>query len=147
MRTAGDLFTLKTKGPLKIFIDGASSGNPGPAGAGIVILDAQNRLVLQEAVPLGKATNNQAEYLALLLALRHLVALGNPKAVVYTDSELLYNQLTGRYRVRADHLRSLHLLARAYLQTLKVPVEWVARERNQQADRLARKAVQQQRRS
>jgi len=147
VRTAGDLFTLKTKGPLKIFIDGASSGNPGPAGAGIVILDAQNRLVLQEAVPLGKATNNQAEYLALLLALRHLVALGNPKAVVYTDSELLYNQLTGRYRVRADHLRSLHLLARAYLQTLKVPVEWVARERNQQADRLARKAVQQQRRS
>ncbi len=126
---------------MAIHIDGASSGNPGPAGAGILIRDARGRLLRQEALPLGTATNNQAEYLALLLALRHLVALGNPRAVLYTDSELLYNQLTGRYRVRAENLRPLHLLATAYLKTLKVEVRWVPREENREADRLARAAL------
>ncbi len=136
---------LKTKGPVRIFIDGASSGNPGPGGAGIVILDAQGRVLVQESLPLGPVTNNQAEYLALLLALRHLVALGGPRATVFTDSELLYNQLTGRYRVRAENLRILHLLAVAYLQTLPVNLRWVPREENRVADRLARAAARKRR--
>ncbi len=135
----------KTEGPVHIFVDGASSGNPGPAGAGILILDSRGKVLVQESVPLGVTTNNQAEYLALLLALRHLVALGGPRATVFTDSELLYNQLTGRYRVRAENLRLLHLLAVAYLRTLAVEIRWVAREENRVADRLARAAARKRR--
>ncbi len=128
---------------LKIYIDGASKGNPGEAGAGILITDRQGRRLAEFGRYLGPQTNNQAEYWALLLALREAKRLGGQSIQVFTDSELLERQVRGLYRVKAMNLKGLH---RAVLKDLggfrSFQIESVPREENQEADRLANQAIQ-----
>ena len=87
-------------GTLHIHIDGAARGNPGPAGAGVVLIGPDGRAVERLHRFLGEATNNVAEYQALLLALDRARALGYADLSVCSDSELLVRQLQGRYRVK-----------------------------------------------
>jgi ribonuclease HI len=126
-----------------VHIDGASSGNPGPAAAGVVILSADDGTVVhEEGYYLGTATNNVAEYYAFLIALEELLALRAESAVVYTDSELLARQTSGEYRVKAPGLRFLsHRVKRLCSVLGHVEVKHVPREENSAADALARKAV------
>lgn len=128
---------------LRIYIDGASKGNPGEAGAGILITDRQGRRLVEFGRYLGHQTNNQAEYWALLLGLREAKRLGGKSIQIFTDSELLERQVKGLYRVKALNLRRLH---RAVLRDLEgfrsFQIESVPREQNQEADRLANQALQ-----
>lgn len=127
---------------LKISIDGAARGNPGPAGAGVVIADVKGKTLKELSLYLGETTNNVAEYAALLCALQEAVRLKGRDVTVQTDSELLARQVGGQYRVKDATLRVLHALARQLMDGFdRCTVHHVPRERNRAADRLANRAV------
>lgn len=124
-----------------VHIDGSSLHNPGPAGIGVRLIRA-NGEVTEISHPLGIKTNNQAEYEALLCALRKLAEFGSPSADIFTDSQLLYCQIVGQYRVRNRNLQELHQQARDLLVTLPgVAVRYFSRDENARTDRLARRAA------
>ncbi|HEX8820633.1 MAG TPA: ribonuclease HI family protein, partial [Archangium sp.] len=93
---------------LRLFSDGAARGNPGPAGAGAVLMDPEGRVVARLGKFLGVQTNNYAEYMGLLLGLKHARGLGVKELEVLADSELLIRQLQGRYQVKSATLRPLY---------------------------------------
>lgn len=126
---------------LLVWVDGGSRGNPGEAGCGIVMVwpDGQRE---RHALYLGRATNNVAEYAALLAALERAVALGRLPVEVRSDSELLVRQMTGSYRVRARHLLPLWQRARELASALPgFSIRHVPREENGEADALANEAI------
>jgi len=126
----------------KLFVDGASRNNPGPAGAGLCIYK-NGVLVGEHGFYLGKKTNNQAEYLALLLGIFFLEPLVNAqdKIEIVADSELLVKQLKGLYKVKNEALRSLHLLARQEVIGLNAQLTHTLRHANKEADRMANKGI------
>jgi ribonuclease HI len=129
---------------LKIQIDGAARGNPGPAGAGVVLSDPRGKKLKELAVYLGESTNNVAETCALLLGLQEALRLGSRRVSVLTDSELLARQVTGVYRVKDERLRLLHALIHPLKESFeRFEIRHVPREENKAADRLANKAVTQ----
>ena len=124
-------------------IDGGSRGNPGPAAAGVVIRAQDDGTVLHMAgVYVGRATNNVAEYNGLLEALKRAAALGADEIEILSDSELLVKQMNGEYRVRNAALKPLFEEAnRLWNKFAKVTVRYIPREQNQEADKLANKAM------
>jgi len=143
-RDAADLFRVREEGFWRLNCDGASRGNPGPAGAGIVLADPQGRLRLNTGRYLGETTNNVAEYQALLLGLAEAQRLEVKKLRILADSELMVKQLTGRYRVKSPHLIPLW---REAVNALKKFDAWaiahVPREENHLADAAANRAIDQ----
>jgi ribonuclease HI len=135
--------TLSTDPDLLIVsCDGAARGNPGPAGIGVQITDADGAVVDEIAEGLGETTNNVAEYTAALRGLGRAAELGASRVILRSDSKLLIEQLAGRYRVRAAHLQDLHRAVMGQVVTFReVRFEHVRRERNQEADRLANAGV------
>ena len=130
--------------PWSLYVDGACRGNPGPAGAGAVLLDPEGRIQAQESRSLGLATNNIAEYQGLLLGLAAARARGVRRLAIFSDSQLMVEQLNGRYRVKTPHLLPLWQEARKQLQYFEVyAISHVDRALNREADRLARQAVDQ----
>lgn len=126
------------------FVDGAARGNPGEAGAGVVFKDAEGNVVERHALFLGTATNNMAEYKALILALRRAGELGVTSLQVYSDSELLVNQINGRYRVRVPHLQELCQEAIRLMRAVgRVNVSHIPRGKNAEADEQANIAIDQ----
>jgi ribonuclease HI len=127
---------------LIVSCDGAARGNPGPAGIGVQITDADGRVLAELAEGLGETTNNVAEYTAAIRGLERAAELGASRVVLRSDSKLLIEQLGGNYRVRAAHLQDLH---RAVLDLgvafQELTFEHVPRERNREADRLANAGV------
>jgi ribonuclease HI len=122
----------------KAHVDGAARGNPGPAGVGVVIEDAEGQVVKEIAEPLGRTTNNVAEYTAMIRALEEARALGCSHLAVYTDSELMAHQLNGKYAVKAAHLIPLFQRARLLLRQFDAAsVTHVRRELNKRADALS----------
>lgn len=133
---------MSTARRLVVRSDGAARGNPGPAGAGVVVSDERGRVLARLARYLGKATNNQAEYAALLLALETAAAHHPEHLDVLLDSELVVRQLQGLYRVRSPELRPLYERSRKLLQHFpSVTIRHVPRQENRQADALANKAI------
>ena len=127
---------------LKIHIDGAARGNPGPAGIGVFLSDASNRRAGEISVYLGQATNNVAESIALVVALQEALKRGVDDVSIFTDSELLARQVSGTYRVRDRELQWLHVLIRNLVEGFQTfTIQHVPRTQNKQADRLANKAV------
>lgn len=122
--------------------DGGSRGNPGPAGAGVVIESAAGKLLAKGHKFLGQMTNNQAEYHALILGLQ-AVARYQPLGVqIYLDSELVVHQMTGRYQVKDAGLRPLHQQAKQLAAALpEVSFAAVPRSQNRRADALANEAM------
>jgi ribonuclease HI len=122
--------------------DGAARGNPGPAGAGAVVTDPDGTVLAEVAEGLGETTNNVAEYTAAIRGLEAAQAIGAHEVLLRSDSQLMINQLTGRYRVKTPHLQPLHTrireLARGFA---RVEFEHVPRAQNAHADRLANKGV------
>jgi ribonuclease HI len=122
--------------------DGGSRGNPGPAGYGAVLMDDSGRIVRELSEFIGRATNNEAEYRALIAALRAAHELGAREVVVRADSQLLVRQLNGQYRIRSRNLMPLVLRARRMLEEFPSwKVEHVPREMNSRADTLANEAM------
>lgn len=143
-------------------IDGASRGNPGESGIGIVLRNGDGNTIFSGSGYLGKSTNNEAEYHALLACLKKIKsilmdknrsqpAVGRDhsestfvKVIVYSDSNLLVNQMRGSYKVKEERLKKLFRRAVRLIQTLPVKVEihHIAREQNQDADMLANYGIQ-----
>jgi ribonuclease HI len=129
-------------GRLIVACDGAARGNTGPAGIGVQITDGHGAVLAEIAEGLGETTNNVAEYTAAIEGLRRAHDLGARSVLLRSDSQLLVNQLTGRYRVKSSHLRPLHRQVRALASGFDdVEFEHVRRERNTEADRLANEGV------
>ena len=127
---------------LIVWCDGAARGNPGPAGAGVQITTADGEVVAEIAAGLGETTNNVAEYTAAIRGLERAGELGATDVLLRSDSQLLINQLTGRYRVKSPHLQPLYRRLRELVGAFeRVRFEHVPRERNGEADRLANEGV------
>lgn len=127
---------------LTLYVDGASRGNPGPAALGVLVQDGRGRVVAEVAEYLGETTNNVAEYLALLRALKKAQALGADDLEILTDSDLLVRQVKGSYRVKSPNLIALHQEATAALQEFRRwRIAHIPRRENAAADALANKAL------
>lgn len=128
---------------LTIRTDGGSRGNPGPAGIGVVIENAETQEVIEtHAKFLGKTTNNQAEYKAVILGLERAVILGAKEVEVVADSELLIKQARGEYRVKNPDLQIRFGELKAFERQLpRVSYRHVRREFNKAADALANEAM------
>ncbi len=133
--------TSQTPPLTEIYIDGASSGNPGPSGSGVVVLH-QGKPSVTVSVYLGETTNNVAEYMALLYALQEAQARGIRCVAIRSDSELLVKQFHGEYQVRDQTLRVLRDFARYMARQFQaLTLEHIDRRRNAAADRLATQAI------
>jgi len=131
---------------LRLHVDGASRGNPGEAGFGIHVTDPQGGEVASLFGYLGKATNNVAEYQALLHGLRFALARGASAVDVFSDSELVVRQLEGLYRVKNPGLQPLYREAQALIARFtRARLAHVPREQNREADALANRAVDEKR--
>jgi ribonuclease HI len=130
---------------LHAHIDGASRGNPGEAGFGIHVTTPEGREVARLYGYLGRATNNVAEYQALIHALRYARARGARELLLFSDSELVVKQIGGQYRVKHKDMLPLHREAAALLRHFERASLWhVRREQNREADRLANQALDEQ---
>jgi ribonuclease HI len=126
-----------------LFTDGASRGNPGPAAAGVTLKNERGQVVAERSRFLGRMTNNEAEYRALLLGLT--VATETVKSanlVVLMDSELVVSQVRGIYKVKAPHLRELLLQVKIKERAFPaIAYKVIPREKNVRADELANAAL------
>jgi ribonuclease HI len=127
---------------LKIYIDGASRGNPGEAGAGVVICDENDQVIREFTRYLGETTNNVADYQGLLLSLENAFLLGAEEIEVFSDSELLTRQINGEYRVKNEKLKPLYQRVSDLIKNYKkFSLTHIPREKNKKADHLANKAI------
>ncbi len=126
---------------LIVYTDGASSGNPGPMGLGVVIYRDDFR-VEELSEYLGIGTNNMAEYTAVIRALETAHQMKESEVHVKSDSQLVIRQLTGDYKVKDAKLKPLKRMIDKLCQGLKVSFEHVPREKNKEADKLAKEAVE-----
>ncbi len=126
---------------LEIYTDGGARGNPGPAGIGVVIWHG-NKLVGTYSKYIGEATNNQAEYEAVVYALQHAKRLKALELDIYMDSELAVNQLNRKYKIKNNELGSLFVKAWNMMIGFKsVKFHHIPREKNKEADKLVNKAI------
>ena len=127
---------------MRVYSDGAARGNPGPAGAGAVLVDPSGQVVDRLGKLLGVQTNNLAEYTGLLIGLRRARDLGVHEVEVYADSELMIRQLGGRYQVKSPSLRPLYEEALELLNGFqRVKLVHVPREMNAAADEMSNRAI------
>jgi ribonuclease HI len=127
---------------LVLYADGAARGNPGPAGAGAVLFDERGALVAELAQPLGHATNNVAEYSALILGLEEAKRRGATGVDVRMDSKLVVQQMRGLWRIKHPGLKPLALRAGALLASFtEREIRHVPREDNAAADLLSNRAI------
>ncbi len=131
-----------------VYTDGASRGNPGPAAIGAAICDSKGNIVKSYSESIGKATNNEAEYQAVIFALKKIKALyGKEKikklsVLIKSDSQLLVSQLTGKYKIKEENIQKL------FIQVWNLKIDFknvdfisIPREENSRADNLANQAL------
>lgn len=127
---------------LRVYSDGAARGNPGPSGAGAVLVEPNGQVVDRLGKFLGVQTNNYAEYMGLLIGLRRAAHLGVREIEVYADSELMIRQLGGRYQVKSPTLKPLYDEAVRLLNDFsRVKLVHVPREMNVAADEMSNRAI------
>ena len=127
-----------------INVDGGSRGNPGPAGIAAVATDPSGEVLAERSETIGKATNNVAEYRALLLGIALAKELDADEAEFVGDSKLIVEQVKGNWKVKRDHLRPLHTKARDALREVpKWSIRHVKRDDNTRADELLNEALDQ----
>lgn len=133
---------MATQHKLIFYIDGASQGNPGPSGIGIVVCDINGNPIENISEYIGENTNNIAEYNALIYALQEGLVRKADAITINTDSELLVKQLNGEYRVKDEQIKRLFKQAQRLLKGFKrVQINHIERDKNKGADKLATKAV------
>ena len=135
---------------LTVFIDGASRGNPGRSAIGVALYDPEGQPLKEVGFEIGITTNNIAEYTALLYGLTETLLyvhklpdkINELELTIYSDSELLINQMTGRYQVKNEDIKRLYLLAQRLVSGLgKISFEKLSHDENKTADQLANKAL------
>jgi ribonuclease HI len=128
---------------LRLYCDGAARGNPGPAGAGAVLVEPSGQVIDRLGKFLGHQTNNYAEYMGLLLGLRRARELQVAEVEVFADSELMIRQLGGRYQVKSPTLRPLYEECLKLLNEFeRVKLMHVPREMNRAADEMSNRAIE-----
>ncbi len=143
-RIAGAFSMSRAGKHLVLMVDGASRGNPGPSAVGVVIKDAQGRVLKEIGEYIGEFTNNVAEYRALLRALEEAKALRASSVEIRSDSDLLVSQLQGSYKVKSPDLGPLYLDAIRLLREFdRHAVIKIPRGQNAAADALANRAIDQ----
>ena len=125
---------------LVAYVDGGSHGNPGPSGIGVVI-EVPAGEPIRIAKWIGHQDNNVAEYVALLEALQHAVALNAKTLHVFSDSQVVVRQMTGEYACRSPRLYSLHWTCRKLARSLRFSIAHIPRENNMEANHLANHAA------
>ena len=126
----------------KLSTDGGARGNPGPAAYGYVLEDEKGTVLAAHGERIGIATNNVAEYSALIAGLEKAAELGVDEVDVVSDSELMVKQMTGEYRIKNEALQDLAADARRAARRIgKVTYRAVRREHNELADRLVNEAL------
>lgn len=127
---------------LVVNVDGGARGNPGPAAIAAVVQDAGGEVLEERGERIGEATNNVAEYRALLLGIERAAALGASELELVGDSELVVKQMKGEYKVKDAGMRKLHAEARRALRGFEGwSIRHVRREHNAEADRLVNEAL------
>ena len=125
-----------------ICTDGAARGNPGPAAIGAFLKDEKGNLIASISRYIGVTTNNQAEYRAIIAALEKAISLGARSIELYTDSELVVQQLNGRYKVKKATLRAHYQKVIELIGLLEgFTIDHIPRAQNAEADALANKAL------
>jgi len=125
-----------------IYTDGGARGNPGPAGIGYVIYDQDRKIVVEGKKYIGEATNNQAEYTAVLEAMRAVKKITTGELTFYMDSELVMSQLSQKYKIKNLELRKLFVQIWNESQSFKkVTYHHIPREQNKLADSLVNQAI------
>ncbi len=125
--------------------DGGSRGNPGPAGAGAVVRADDGTPLITVGRFIGRATNNVAEYRALILAMQQAKTLGATQILIHGDSELIVKQMNGQYRVKSPDLKPLYQEARKLLESFdRASITHNRRHHNTLADKLANLAMDRQ---
>jgi ribonuclease HI len=127
---------------LTVNVDGGARGNPGPAAIAAVVRDADGEVLLEKGETIGRATNNVAEYRALLLGIELAAELGASELELLGDSELIVRQVKGDYKVKDPAMREHHAQARRALEPFeRWSIRHVRREHNADADRLVNEAL------
>jgi len=122
--------------------DGAAKGNPGPAAVGITFKNEKGKLLKSISQSIGHATNNEAEYRAIIIALKEAKKLGVTSVELLSDSELVVNQINGKYRIKKTHLKPLYLEVAGLAQDYTTfCLRYIPRNLNTQADKLANLAL------
>ena len=127
---------------IKVFTDGCAKGNPGPAGIGYVFEDIAGNVLDEGCGYLGKATNNEAEYNALIQAMERCIEKGLKSVFFFTDSQLMAHQINGIYKIKNARIAQLAKRVQAIRRKFdKFQLTHVPREMNRRADKLANKGV------
>lgn len=127
---------------VEVFTDGASRGNPGPAGAGWVITDGNGEVLIQGHLFLGRRTDNEAEYEAVIHGLKKAVGLGAKAVSLRSDSQLLVRQINGQNRIKSPRLENLHRAAREIMQGFsRFDARRIPSKENDRADAEANRAI------
>lgn len=133
---------LKPPTELFIYVDGASSGNPGPAGIGVAIYNQNKDLIDKISESIGNATNNVAEYMAVIKALEYSLSQNTKNVTIFSDSELIVKQLNGEYSIKNEILKTLVLKVDKLIDEFtKVKIIHVPREENKLANKFATQAT------
>ena len=132
---------------MKIYCDGGSRGNPGPAASAFVVVNESGDVIYKESKYIGTATNNVAEYTALLMALSWAKDNAHEGLAVVLDSELVTRQMNGEYKIKSPSIKPLALRAKEIERSLGVGVlyEHTKRDGNKTADALVNSALDRQR--
>jgi ribonuclease HI len=126
---------------ITVYIDGSSIGNPGKAGIGYLLYEGK-KVIQKESIYLGIQSNNFAEYMGLIFALTDIIARGQKECLVYTDSKLVCEQIKGNFKVKHQNILPLYTLAQKIISKFdKFKIEHIMRDKNKEADKLARKAT------
>ncbi len=133
---------MSDNGRLVVNVDGGARGNPGPAAIAAVVTNAEGEVVDSHGETIGRATNNVAEYRALLLGIERARELGASEVELVGDSELVVKQVKGEYKVKDAGLRPLHAEVRSALQGFeRWSIRHVRREHNAAADALVNETL------
>ncbi len=133
-------YQKKVENYFELYIDGASKGNPGKAGAGIAILK-DGKEIFKEGIFLGTKTNNEAEYSALLHGLKKAKELGIKNLKIFSDSKLIVNQINGNYKIKNQRLKNFYTEIIKLLKNFNYEINYIPREKNKLADKLANTAI------
>lgn len=141
LKNDGEAFSEPGASEITLYTDGASSGNPGPAGVGFIICNGKTKIT-DESKYIGITTNNVAEYTAVILGLQKALSLQFKEIKIRSDSQLLVKQIQGSYKVKNQNLIVLNNICRYLIDLFKsVSIEYVPRDKNKDADSLAVKAI------
>ena len=123
------------------FFDGASRGNPGKAGAGALMINDEGKVVWETSRFLGEKTNNEAEYMALILLLKAAKEHGVRSLRVFGDSKLVVSQVSRQWKINLPHLRLLAQQAWELADGIDISYHWIPREQNKRADILSNEGI------